>query len=57
MKNALPVMAAFWASIAATTAAFAGVSPAAAALMVPTQLWVSIAWKLNADIVALNPGK
>lgn len=28
----------------------------AAALFAPTQIWVSIAWKLNYDIVKLNKG-
>jgi benzodiazapine receptor len=35
-------------------ASFATVSPLAAALFAPTQLWVSIAWKLNYDIVKLT---
>lgn len=39
---------------AAGIASFAQVSPLAAALWAPTQLWVSIAWKLNYDIVKLN---
>lgn len=47
-------MGAFWASIAASAAAFYAVSPLAAALMLPTQVWVTIASKLNYDIVTLN---
>ncbi|EFJ52168.1 hypothetical protein VOLCADRAFT_87048 [Volvox carteri f. nagariensis] len=35
-------------------AAFHPVSPAAAFLMLPTQVWVTIATKLNYDIVKLN---
>lgn len=54
LKESLPWMYAFWASIAATAAAFYPVSPLAAALMVPTQIWVTIATKLNIDIVNLN---
>jgi benzodiazapine receptor len=38
----------------ASIASFASVSPLAAALFAPTQLWVSVAWKLNHDIVKLN---
>ena len=40
---------------AATIAGFSQVSPLAAWLMAPTQGWVSIASKLNWDIVRLNP--
>lgn len=40
---------------AATAAAFKPVSPLAAGLMLPTLVWVTIATKLNIDIVALNP--
>ncbi|KXZ56562.1 hypothetical protein GPECTOR_1g504 [Gonium pectorale] len=54
LKESLPWMYTFWASIAVTAAAFYPVSPAAAYLMVPTQIWVSIATKLNWDIVKLN---
>ena len=50
------MMGAFWASIAASIASFAQVSPLAAALFAPTQLWVTVAAKLNYDIVQLNPG-
>ncbi len=32
-------------------------SPLAAALVAPTQLWVTVAAKLNYDIVKLNTGK
>ncbi|KAF8071227.1 crtK-2 [Scenedesmus sp. PABB004] len=49
-------MGAFWATIAASIAAFARVSPLAAALFAPTQVWVTIAAKLNWDIVQLNKG-
>lgn len=57
MRRSIPVMLAFWASIAASIATFSATSPAAAYLMVPTQIWVSIAAKLNYDIVKLNPDK
>lgn len=40
--------------LTAGIASFATVSPLAAALFAPTQVWVSIAWKLNCDIVKLN---
>lgn len=39
---------------AGTIAAFQPFSPLAAALVAPTQLWVTIAAKLNYDIVRLN---
>ena len=42
---------------AGTIAAFHPVSRTAALLMAPTQLWVTIAAKLNYDIVQLNKGK
>ncbi|GFR41150.1 hypothetical protein Agub_g1814 [Astrephomene gubernaculifera] len=54
LKPSLPWMYAFWGSIAATAAAFHPISPAAAYLMLPTQVWVTIATKLNWDIVQLN---
>jgi hypothetical protein len=41
---------------AAGIASFATVSPLAAALFAPTQVWVTVAAKLNYDIVALNRG-
>ncbi|KAI7840892.1 hypothetical protein COHA_005421 [Chlorella ohadii] len=50
-------MAAFWASIAASITAFAQVNPLAALLFAPTQVWVTIAAKLNWDIVQLNKGR
>ena len=40
-----------------TIASFHPVSKLAAMLMVPTQIWVTIAAKLNWDIVKLNKGK
>lgn len=54
LEGSLPWMYTFWASIAATAAAFHPVSPTAAYLMLPTQVWVTIATKLNWDIVQLN---
>ncbi|GIL72937.1 hypothetical protein Vretimale_4586 [Volvox reticuliferus] len=54
LKGSLPWMYTFWASIAATSAAFHPVSHAAAYLMLPTQVWVTIAAKLNYDFVKLN---
>ena len=39
---------------AGTIATFQPFSPLAAALVAPTQLWVTIAAKLNYDIVQLN---
>jgi len=50
----LVVIVALWAMIAATIAAFAPVSRAAAALLVPYILWVSFATVLNAAIYLLN---
>lgn len=54
MQESLGWMGAFWSSIAASIGSFATVSPLAAVLFAPTQLWVSVAWKLNHDIVKLN---
>lgn len=54
LKGSLPWMGAFWASIAGTIASFHQVSPTAAGLVAPTLLWVTIASKLNYDIVQLN---
>lgn len=48
---------AFWLSILGSIATFYKISPAAAALMVPTQIWVTIAAKLNYDIVHMNVNK
>lgn len=42
---------------AGTIATFQPFSPLAAALVAPTQLWVTIAAKLNYDIVQLNKQK
>jgi benzodiazapine receptor len=39
---------------AGTAASFYSICPLAGALMVPTQIWVTIAAKLNYDIVRLN---
>lgn len=47
---ALWEVVALWASIAATIAAFAPLSPLAAALMAPYLAWVSFAAALNFDI-------
>ncbi|KAG2442717.1 hypothetical protein HXX76_002800 [Chlamydomonas incerta] len=57
LEGSLPWMYAFWASIAASAAAFYPISPAAAYLMLPTQVWVTIATKLNWDIVQINRSK
>ncbi len=50
----LVVIVALWGMIAASIAAFAPVSRAAAALLVPYILWVSFATILNASIYFLN---
>ncbi len=50
----LVVIVALWGMIAASIAAFAPVSRAAAALLVPYILWVSFATILNASIYLLN---
>lgn len=39
---------------AGSIASFSQVSPLASMLLVPTQIWVTIAAKLNYDIVKLN---
>ncbi|GLC35685.1 hypothetical protein PLESTB_000483800 [Pleodorina starrii] len=54
LKESLPWMYTFWASIAVTAATFHPISAAAAYLMLPTQVWVTIAAKLNYDIVKIN---
>lgn len=56
MEESLGWMGAFWVSIAASIAAFSQVSPLAAMLFAPTQVWVTIAAKLNWDLVQLNKG-
>ena len=55
MDLALIEVAALWAAIAATIAAFAPLSPTAAWLMAPYLLWVTIATALNLAMVRLNP--
>ena len=50
----LVVIVALWAMIAASIAAFAPISRAAAALLVPYILWVSFALILNTSIYLLN---
>lgn len=57
MEESTKWMGAFWLSIAGSIASFAQVSPLAAALFAPTQVWVTIAAKLNWDIVKLNTKK
>ena len=52
---ALGILTGLWVSIAACIVAFWPRSRAAAALMAPYLLWVSIAWSLNAWIVWFNP--
>ncbi|KAK9817800.1 hypothetical protein WJX72_002358 [[Myrmecia] bisecta] len=54
LRPSLKWMAAFWASIAGTAAAFYPIHPLAGVLMVPTLIWSTIAAKLNYDIVKLN---
>lgn len=54
LKESLTWMGIFWFSIAGCIGSFYQVSPLAAALVVPTQIWVTIAAKLNYDIVKLN---
>ena len=49
-------MAAFWLSVAGTIGVWWHADPAAGAFMAPTLAWVSIAAKLNSDIVSLNAG-
>uniref|UniRef100_A0A7S3VHW3 TspO/MBR-related protein n=1 Tax=Dunaliella tertiolecta TaxID=3047 RepID=A0A7S3VHW3_DUNTE len=56
MNESVKWMGLFWASIAGTAAAFAPISRPAAYMMLPTLAWVSVAWKLNVDIVRLNMG-
>jgi len=59
VSESLTWMGAFWVTIAGTIASFSQISPAAAWMIVPTQIWVTIAAKLNWDIAQLNsrPGK
>ncbi|KIZ06941.1 tryptophan-rich sensory protein [Monoraphidium neglectum] len=57
LKPSLKVMGAFWLSIAGSIAAFNPISPLASLLFAPTQVWVTIAAKLNYDIVKLNENK
>ncbi|KAJ9510506.1 hypothetical protein QJQ45_015980, partial [Haematococcus lacustris] len=54
LQPSLPWMYAFWGSVAASAAAFHPLDPRAATLMLPTLVWVTIAAKLNYDIVQLN---
>eukprot|EP01026_Neomeris_dumetosa_P078246 TRINITY_DN8455_c1_g1_i1.p1 TRINITY_DN8455_c1_g1~~TRINITY_DN8455_c1_g1_i1.p1 ORF type:complete len:173 (+),score=16.99 TRINITY_DN8455_c1_g1_i1:93-611(+) len=56
MKESLYVMAAFWASLAGSIYAFYDVSKLSSYLLVPTQIWVTIAAKLNFDLARLNDG-
>lgn len=51
----LIVIIVLWIAILVTILRFAKISPAAAWIMVPYILWVSIATALNASIWALNP--
>lgn len=57
LKPSLNWMGAFWLSIAGSIASFYPISPVASALFAPTQVWVTIAAKLNYDIVKLNEDK
>lgn len=52
---ALWEIGALWLAIAATIAAFFAVEPLAGWLMVPYLLWVSVAARLNLEILRLNP--
>ncbi|CAL8462405.1 g1938 [Coccomyxa elongata] len=54
MPGSLKWMGAFWLSVAATAYSFYSVDPLAGLLIAPTQVWVSVAAKLNYDIVRLN---
>ncbi|KAJ9508725.1 hypothetical protein QJQ45_028019, partial [Haematococcus lacustris] len=54
LEPSLPWMYAFWGSVAASAVAFHPLDPRAATLMLPTLVWVTIAAKLNYDIVQLN---
>jgi benzodiazapine receptor len=53
--SGLIVIIILWIAILITILRFAKISPAAAWIMVPYILWVSIATALNASIWALNP--
>ncbi|KAI8467911.1 MAG: TspO/MBR-related protein [Monoraphidium minutum] len=57
LKPSLKWMGAFWLSIAGSIASFHPISPLASLLFAPTQVWVTIAAKLNYDIVKLNTDK
>eukprot|EP01024_Parvocaulis_polyphysoides_P027491 TRINITY_DN2490_c0_g3_i1.p1 TRINITY_DN2490_c0_g3~~TRINITY_DN2490_c0_g3_i1.p1 ORF type:complete len:173 (-),score=7.99 TRINITY_DN2490_c0_g3_i1:247-765(-) len=57
MKESLGLMAAFWTTLAGSIYTFYQVSNLSAFLLVPTQIWVTIAAKLNYDIVSLNTPK
>ncbi|KAK9805803.1 hypothetical protein WJX73_001710 [Symbiochloris irregularis] len=54
LKGSLYWMAGFWLSIAGSIALFWPVDPLSALLFAPTEVWVTIAAKLNYDIMALN---
>lgn len=55
IQLALWILAALWVAIAATLLAFRRVSSAAALLLVPYLVWVSVAAALNYQIWRLNP--
>ncbi|KAK9835119.1 hypothetical protein WJX74_003144 [Apatococcus lobatus] len=57
LKPSLPWMGAFWLSILGCIITFRPISLMASNLMLPTIAWVSIAAKLNWDIVQLNSSK
>eukprot|EP00879_Flechtneria_rotunda_P004791 GHRR01005063.1.p1 GENE.GHRR01005063.1~~GHRR01005063.1.p1 ORF type:complete len:178 (+),score=42.45 GHRR01005063.1:103-636(+) len=57
LEESVTWMGAFWLSAAGSIASFYTVSPLAAALFAPTQVWVTIAAILNHDIVKLNTDK
>lgn len=54
LKESTRWMSAFWLSMAGSIASFYPISPLAAWLMAPTQIWVTIAAALNFSIVNLN---
>eukprot|EP01025_Chloroclados_australasicus_P033790 TRINITY_DN3454_c0_g1_i3.p2 TRINITY_DN3454_c0_g1~~TRINITY_DN3454_c0_g1_i3.p2 ORF type:complete len:136 (+),score=7.30 TRINITY_DN3454_c0_g1_i3:34-408(+) len=54
MKESLFVMGALWATLAGSIYTFYSVSKLSACLLAPTQVWVTVAGKLNYDIVRLN---
>ena len=56
IRKSLYAMGGFYVTLAGAIAAFYRVEPMAAALLAPTQAWVTIAALLNYQAFALNPG-